>query len=233
MAFHTKRRHFRPRMPEIAGLLLLAASIAAGAQWYVKQSRDAALKRTTGRIVQVTGSEAAAPRLMFTYTVGGVTYSSMTEPDLAGRTLAALLPVDILAKLNARGIFDFDDLPEEVRRQIREGTSHSFDELRDQDRRSLEQRGYQNADQLRLALLAAMDGEAGGADAASQDGAIAMGVSVPVLYDPDDPAHGVVAGPDGRIRTTTAGGLTPVLILAFATCAYFATVYPWLKRRTA
>ncbi len=232
MAFHRKRRRFRAGVPEIVGLVLLASTIASGARWYANQSRDAGLLRTSGQIVQAAGGDATAARLVYTYSVDGIIYSNVTGPDLAGRTLASLLPLSIMAKLQAHGILSFDDLPEDVRRQIREGTTHTFDELTDADRIALEKRGYQNAEDLRLSLLAAMDPKLGVESTSSERGAgVQMDVSVPILYDPRDPSYSVIAGPDGQIASTGGGSMAPFLTVALLTCLYFGVLYPRLKRR--
>lgn len=218
-------------MPELAGFVLLFTTVALGVSWALDQNRSANARRTTGRIIEVIGSDAAAPRVMFTYTVNGTLYSNSTEPDFAGRTLASLLPVAIMAKLGQHGIFQLDDLPEEVRRQIREGTDHSFDELNDADRQALQTHGYQNADQLRLALRDAMDGQAPAGTTQTSAQRLKVDVSVPVLYDPDNPANSTIAQPGGSPQQATLSSLVPFLTAALLTCTYFGAAYPRWKRR--
>lgn len=233
MALLRKRRRFRAGPPEAAGLLLLTIMVALGAHWAVYEHRAKTFHRTHGRILQVLLDGTAAPRLLFTYRVNGVLYSNVTEAVLEPGALAEVLPAPIMAKLNERGIFDFGDVPEEIRRQIREGTNHTFDELNIADRRALERRGYDNAEELRYALLRAMDGGTISTEALSESERLDVDVSVAVLYDPEDPSMSTMTGRNGvaprAFPTTRALFWTATA----ATGAYFAVLYPrWKRRRT-
>lgn len=231
MALRRKRRRFRFGLPELTGIFLLCATIALGVQWALEQNQSARMLRTTGRIVEVIGDDSAAPRIHYTYTVNGLRYSNVTRPDIAGRTLASLLPASIMAQLTEYGIFDFEDLPEEARRQIREGTEHTFDELNEADRRALQNHGYQNAEQLRVALLGAMDGNAAPAGPETSSKRLTLDVSIPVLYDPKNPAKSSIATDHITTQHATLASLTPFFLAATLTCAYFAGIYPRIKRR--
>lgn len=223
-----KRRRLRFGFPEYMGLVLLSVTVALAGYRILEWADDVHAHRTTGRVVQVIGGNTTAPRVLFTYAVDGVLYRNTMKTGTASGTLASLLPAPVMARLAQRGIFDFQDLPEEARRQIREGTAHTLDELEPQYRQALQSHGYRNAEELRLALLYAMDGAAkrpGSARAMQQR---AVGASVPVLYDPADPGDSAIARHHGIRRRAILAQFAPV-IFALVTCLYFGGVYPRLK----